>query len=132
MEWIAKMADRKQIMSWLEGLAQDDWPMYHSESEVQEIAKVTLELLEEQDDFGKELTDAVELIHKKNARIKELKDLLKEQQTTQRTTVEVVAVTKENGGVNLFAFNESKDAINCFCYWKDKGATVTCGEVDIQ
>lgn len=50
----------------------------------------------------------------------------------QRTTVEVVSVTKENGSVNLFAFNESSDAIKCFCYWKDKGATVTCGEVDIQ
>lgn len=54
--------------------------------------------------------------------------LLKE----QRTTVEIVAVAKENGGVNLFAFNESKDAIRCFCYWKDKGATVTSAEVDIQ
>lgn len=40
------MADRKQIMSWLEGLAQDDWPMFHSDSEVQEIAKNALELME--------------------------------------------------------------------------------------
>ena len=43
------MADRKQIMSWLEGLAQDDWPMYHSDSEVQEIAKAALALLNEYD-----------------------------------------------------------------------------------
>ena len=50
----------------------------------------------------------------------------------QRITVEIVAVTKENGSVNLFAFRESKDAIKCFCYWKEKGATVTSGEVDIQ
>ena len=35
-------------MSWLEGLAQDDWPMYHSDSEVQEIAKAAFALLEEQ------------------------------------------------------------------------------------
>ena len=42
------MEDRKQIMSWLEGLEQDDWPMYHSDSEVQEIAKNALELLKEQ------------------------------------------------------------------------------------
>ena len=46
---LANMADKKQIMSWLEGLAQDDWPMFHSDSEVQEIAKNALELLEEQD-----------------------------------------------------------------------------------
>ena len=44
------MIDRRtQVMSWLEGLAQDDWHMYHSDSEVQEIAKTALELLEEQD-----------------------------------------------------------------------------------
>lgn len=45
----ANMTDKKQIMSWLEGLAQDDWPMFHSESEVQEIAKNALELLKEQE-----------------------------------------------------------------------------------
>lgn len=39
-----------------------------------------VDLLKEQEDMGKELTDAVELIHKKNARIIELKDLLKEQE----------------------------------------------------
>ena len=44
------MIDRRtQVMSWLEGLAQDDWPMYHSDSEVQEIAKSALELLEDQE-----------------------------------------------------------------------------------
>ena len=43
------MADKRQVMSWLEGLAQDDWPMFHSDSEVQEIAKNALELLEEQE-----------------------------------------------------------------------------------
>ena len=44
----ASMTDKKHVMSWLEGLAQDDWPMFHSDSEVQEIAKNALELLEEQ------------------------------------------------------------------------------------
>ena len=43
------MADRKQIMSWLEGLTFDDWPMFHSDSEVQEIAKEALALLTEQE-----------------------------------------------------------------------------------
>lgn len=33
-----------------------------------------LELLKEQDDLGKELTNAVELIHKKNERIKKLEE----------------------------------------------------------
>ena len=43
------MADRTTVMSWLEGLAQDDWMMFHSDSEVQEIARNALELLKEQD-----------------------------------------------------------------------------------
>ena len=41
------MADRTIVMSWLEGLAQDDWRMYHSDSEVQEIAQYALALLKE-------------------------------------------------------------------------------------
>ena len=36
-------------MAWLEGLAQDDWRMYHSDSEVQEIARNAFELLKEQE-----------------------------------------------------------------------------------
>ena len=36
--------------------------------------KDILFLLKEQDDMGKELTDAVELIHKKNDRIKKLEE----------------------------------------------------------
>lgn len=43
------MTDRLTIMSWLEGLAQDDWRESHSDSEVQEIARQTLVMLEEQD-----------------------------------------------------------------------------------
>ena len=39
------MADRTTVMSWLEGLAQDDWRMFHSDSEVQEIARSALELI---------------------------------------------------------------------------------------
>ena len=42
------MADRVRVMSWLEGLADDDWRQYHSDSEVQEIARSALALLEEQ------------------------------------------------------------------------------------
>lgn len=42
------MADRETVMSWLEGLSQDDWRAYHSDSEVAEIAKAALALLKEQ------------------------------------------------------------------------------------
>ena len=42
------MPDRKKVMSWLEGMAQQDWRMFHSDSEVQEIARNALELLKEQ------------------------------------------------------------------------------------
>lgn len=41
------MPDINKVMSWLEGLSQDDWRDYHSDSEVQNIAKVALELLKE-------------------------------------------------------------------------------------
>ena len=44
------MADENQVKSWLEGLAEDDWRMYHSDSEVQNRAKAALDLLKEQDD----------------------------------------------------------------------------------
>ena len=43
------MPDRKTVMSWLEGLTQDDWQSFHSDSEVQQIAMATLELLKEQE-----------------------------------------------------------------------------------
>ena len=38
------------VMSWLEGLADDDWADLHSDTEVQNIAKAALELLKEQED----------------------------------------------------------------------------------
>ena len=49
-------------MSWLEGLAQDDWRQFHSDSEVQEIAKAAFALLKEQEaqiqQLKKDLKDA--------------------------------------------------------------------------
>lgn len=42
------MADIDVVMSWLEGLAEPDWRLFHSDSEVQNIAKKALELLKEQ------------------------------------------------------------------------------------
>ena len=44
-------------MAWLEGLAQDDWRMFHSDSEVQEIARNAFELLKEQQETIKRLQD---------------------------------------------------------------------------
>ena len=42
------MYEINTVMSWLEGLAQDDWADLHSDSEVQNIAKAALEVIEEQ------------------------------------------------------------------------------------
>ena len=43
------MVDIDTVMSWLDGLSQPDWREYHSDSEVQNIAKVALELLKEKE-----------------------------------------------------------------------------------
>ena len=43
------MADIDTVMSWLEGLSQPDWRDFHSDSEVQNIAKASLELLKEKE-----------------------------------------------------------------------------------
>ena len=43
------MADIETIMSWLDGLTEPDWRMFHSDSEVQTIAKETLDLLKKQE-----------------------------------------------------------------------------------
>ena len=46
------MTDRVKVLSWLEGLTFDDWRMYHSDSEVQNIAKEAFELLKERQGKG--------------------------------------------------------------------------------
>lgn len=43
------MADIKTVMSWVEGLTQDDWRWNYSDSEVQETAKAALALLKAQE-----------------------------------------------------------------------------------
>ena len=43
------MTGRKKVMSWLEGLAEPDWRVFHSDSEVQNIAQSALTLLNEQE-----------------------------------------------------------------------------------
>lgn len=53
------MEDKKQVMSWLEGLTFDEWHMYHSDSEVQEIAKNAFELLKEQDEQKRKWLQAI-------------------------------------------------------------------------
>lgn len=42
------MYDLKTVMSWLEGLTEDDWEEWYSHSEVQNTAKAAMELLKEQ------------------------------------------------------------------------------------
>jgi len=44
------MTDREKVMSWLEGLSDDDWRRYHSDSEVRTIAKAALKLLKEKEE----------------------------------------------------------------------------------
>lgn len=64
--------------------ASEETLRYCVEQDLEDVGfDVDVELLEEQEDMGKELTDAIELIHKKNARIIELKDLLKEQEAVK-------------------------------------------------
>ena len=41
--------DREKVISWVEGLAEDDWRLFYSESEVQNIAIEVLALLKEQE-----------------------------------------------------------------------------------
>lgn len=43
------MMDRLTVMGCLEGLTQDDWEQWYSDSEVQETAKAALALLKEQE-----------------------------------------------------------------------------------
>ena len=45
------------VMSWLEGLTQDNWREFHSDSEVQNIAKYALKLLTEQTNEIDEISD---------------------------------------------------------------------------
>lgn len=43
------MMDRLTVMGCLEGLTQDDWEQWYSDSEVQETAKAAISLLKEQE-----------------------------------------------------------------------------------
>ena len=54
------MKSIKTVMSHLEGLAQDDWREYHSDSEVQNIANEAKKLLEEQDERIQSLLQSIE------------------------------------------------------------------------
>ena len=54
------MLEKEVVMSWLEGLAQDDWRMFHSDSEVQNIAKAALDLLQEQEPVEPKVSEWLE------------------------------------------------------------------------
>ena len=69
--------DREKVMSWLEGLAEPDWRDFHSDSEVQNIAKSAIALLKEDCHNCK-----LECLLQKYDQLKEKYDeLLKEQET---------------------------------------------------
>jgi len=52
------MNDHNQVMSWLEGLAEEDWREFYSDSEVMETAKAALDLLKAQQETIDELISA--------------------------------------------------------------------------
>ena len=56
------MEDRVKVLSWLEGLTFDDWHMYHSDSEVQNIAKAAFDLLKEQEQTIEALKEKLRLL----------------------------------------------------------------------
>ena len=62
--------DVKKIISWLEGLSQDDWREFHSDSEVQNIAKSALELLKEQQEKIRVTQLALDIAMKKGIVVK--------------------------------------------------------------
>ena len=53
------MTDREKVLSWLEGLTFDDWHMYHSDSEVQNIAKAAFDLLKKQEEQKQKWLQAI-------------------------------------------------------------------------
>lgn len=76
------MADIEKVIKGLECLTQMTncvgcpyWDSGMTREEcLSHIGKDAISMLKEQDDLGKELTNAVELIHKKNERIKKLEE----------------------------------------------------------
>lgn len=80
------MPDMEKVIKGLEEL--------HGSQEMMTLISETIALLKEQEDMGKELTDAMELVHKKNARIIELIDLLKEQEEQKRKWMQAIADTQ--------------------------------------
>ena len=53
------MTELEKVMSWIEGLAQDDWRQFHSDSEVSNIAKAALTLLKEQEQTIENLNEII-------------------------------------------------------------------------
>jgi len=56
------MTDHEKVMSWLEGLTFDDWRYYHSDNEVQTIAKEAFALLKEQEQTIEALKEKLRLL----------------------------------------------------------------------
>jgi hypothetical protein len=44
---VERVPEMEKVISWLEGLAEPDWRVFHSDSEVQNIAKYAIALLKE-------------------------------------------------------------------------------------
>ena len=89
------MEDIEKVMSWLEGLSQDDWRDFHSDSEVQNIAKVALELLKEQESTINELQNAYGYLQKQYFEAQD--KLLKEQESEKKRIMKVIWDTLHEG-----------------------------------
>ena len=85
------MSNRAKVMSWLEGLAEPDWRDFHSDSEVQNIARSALALLKEDCHNCK-----LECLLQKYDQLKEKYDkLLKEQTDEIKELRSIVELWKE-------------------------------------
>lgn len=93
------MADREKVIKEFELFIKGFHPACTSEGVELDMLREVLTLLKDQEDLGEELTNAVELIHKKNKRIEEL---LKEQEAVKPTINEygeAYCICGENVGI---------------------------------
>jgi len=77
------MPDREKVIKELELFIKEFHPACTSDGIELDMFREVLALLKEQEDLGTELTNAVELIHKKNKQIEKLLKLLKDEKAVK-------------------------------------------------
>ena len=103
--------DREKVIKLFEQYINDFVPCCSTDDYDLDLFKTVLALLKEQEDLGTELTNAVELIHKKNERIEKL---LKEQEHGETFTVIDTKTGKEADEYNI-ALHEEWAKHLCYC-----------------